>query len=146
MSKNSKKQLSFDRDIYPNPDMNILQPPLSESSKTKKKAPRKTPGKAPAALQAFLPGLSRRGRPRSKNPVPATVRATESRKRRIEAGVKRIELLVAPEIAADLDLLTEHYRVTRVEILGRLITKAAKRVRAAGKQARLNPGSAAPGP
>lgn len=133
MPKNSKEQLSFDHDIYPNPDTNILQPTLSKTSKTKKKAPKKTPGKAPVALQAFLPGLSRRGRPRSKNPVPATVRATESRKRRIEAGVKRIELLVAPEIAADLDLLTEHYRVSRVEILGRLITKAAKRVRSAGK-------------
>lgn len=129
MPKNSKNQLSFDQDIYSNPDTNILQPVLPERSQERQKTQKKTSDKSPAALQGFLPGLSRRGRPRSKNPVPATVRATESRKRRIEAGIKRIELLVAPEIVTDLDLLTEHFRVSRVEILTRLIAKAAKRVR-----------------
>lgn len=129
MPKNSKDQLSFDQAIYPNPDADISQPSLTEPSKVNQKTKKKTSGKSPAALQAFLPGLSRRGRPRSKNPVPATVRAIESRKRRIEAGIKRIELLVTPEIATDLDLLTGHFRISRVEIVSRLIAKAAKRVR-----------------
>jgi hypothetical protein len=133
MPKIRKEQLSFDQDIYPNPDATIKQQNLTEASQTKQKAQKKTSGKSPKALQAFLPGLSHRGRPRSKNPVPATVRATESRKRRIEAGIKRIELLVAPEIAADLDLLTEHFRVSRVEIVSRLLAKAAKRARLAAK-------------
>lgn len=133
MTTKSKEQLTFDQDIYPNPDTEIRKPVLPEYSQTKQKAEKKSTGKSPASLQAFLPGLSRRGRPRSKNPVPATVRATESRKRRIEAGVKRIELLVAPEIAADLDLLTDHFRVSRVEIVSRLLAKAAKRVRQSAK-------------
>ncbi|MEW6514282.1 MAG: hypothetical protein AB1443_09790 [Pseudomonadota bacterium] len=145
MPKNSKEQLSFDQDIYLNPDSDILSSTLPEPSKPKKKAIKKPSGKPPATLQAFLPGLSRRGRPRSKNPVPATVRATESRKRRIEAGVKRIELLVAPEIAADLDLLAEHYRVSRIEIISKLIAKTAKRLRLPAKHATLSPDSAAPG-
>jgi hypothetical protein len=84
---------------------------------------------SPAALQPFLPGLSRRGRPRVKNPVSPTVRASESRKRRIEAGTKRIELLLAPQIAADLDSLTKHFKVSRVEIVSKLVAKAAKRLK-----------------
>lgn len=129
MPKNSKEQLSFDQDIYSNPDTDISPSVTRERMQNKQKPKKKTARKSTATLQAFLPGLSRRGRPRSKNPIPATVRATESRKRRIEAGVKRIELLVAPEIAADLDLLTEHFRVSRVEIVSRLLAKAAKRIR-----------------
>ncbi|MFN3883725.1 MAG: hypothetical protein ACK4Q4_03070 [Rhodocyclaceae bacterium] len=82
----------------------------------------------PESLQPYLPGFSRRGRPRSKNPVPATVRASESRKRRLGAGMKRIELLLAPEIAADLERLRRYYRVSRVEIISRLVAKAAKRI------------------
>lgn len=84
---------------------------------------------APAALQPSLPGLSRRGRPRLKNPVPPTVRASESRKRRVEAGTKRVELLLAPAVAADLDALTKHFKVSRVEIVSKLIAKAAKRLK-----------------
>ena len=127
MPEKTKTQLSFDEVIYvdDNPALPTMAPKKASAKIQRKK------GKAapPAKLQPFLPGLSRRGRPRSKNPVPATVRATESRKRRIEAGIKRIELLLAPEIAADLDLLADHFRVSRVEIVSRLLAKAAKRVR-----------------
>ncbi len=129
MPAKAKKQLSFDEAIYTDPVADIS----ASTSLTQKKAGAKTQQKAKAApaakLQPFLPGLSRRGRPRSKNPIPATVRATESRKRRIDAGIKRIELLLAPEIATDLDLLAAHFRVSRVEIVSRLLAKAAKRVR-----------------
>ena len=129
MPAKAKKQLSFDETIYTNPVSDTPVPATSTQKKAGTKTQRK-PKEAPAAkLQPFLPGLSRRGRPRSKNPVPATVRATESRKRRIESGIKRIELLLAPEIAADLDLLADHFRVSRVEIVSRLLAKAAKRVR-----------------
>ena len=129
MPAKAKKQLSFDETIYTNPVSDAPVPATSTQKKAGAKTQRK-PKEAPAAkLQPFLPGLSRRGRPRSKNPVPATVRATESRKRRIESGIKRIELLLAPEIAADLDLLADHFRVSRVEIVSRLLAKAAKRVR-----------------
>ncbi len=86
-------------------------------------------GKALANGQTFLPGLSRRGRPRSKNPISPTERASESRKRRIDAGVKRIELLLEPAAIADLDRLVEHFKTSRVEIISRLIAKAAKRIR-----------------
>lgn len=134
MAKNGSEQLTLDVGIYPDPVSYIKEHTPLERGATEKK-PRKYPRPAvPKASQPYLPGLSRRGRPRSPNPVPATVRATESRKRRIEAGVKRIELLVAPEIAADLDLLTEHFRTSRVELLGRLIARAAKRVRDAEKK------------
>jgi hypothetical protein len=35
------------------------------------------------------------------------VRASESRKRRMEVGVKHIELLLEPAVAANLDTLVE---------------------------------------
>jgi hypothetical protein len=129
MSRNKKDQLVFDETIYAQPVSSDPASAAPESKPAKPKIKLKTKPTAPVSLQPFLPGLSRRGRPRSKNPIPATVRATESRKRRIEAGTKRIELLVAPEIAADIDLLSSHFRVSRVEIISRLVAKAAKRIR-----------------
>jgi len=80
------------------------------------------------STQPFLPGLSRRGRPRSKNPISPSTRAEASRKRRMDAGVKRVELLLEPVVAAELDALTTYFRISRVEIISRLIGKAAKRL------------------
>jgi len=87
----------------------------------------KKPTKAPSP-QATLPGLSRRGRPRSPNPVSPAERALESRKRRVAAGGKRIEFLLEPEAAAQLDALVEHFRISRAEVIARLIARAAKRL------------------
>lgn len=126
MQKKEKHQLSFDEYIYTNPAAENIDAMRGQAKPVAKAKPAKTPA---ASLQPFLPGLSRRGRPRSKNPVPATVRATESRKRRMEAGVKRVELFLSPEIATDLDLLTDHYKISRTEVISRLIAKSAKRVR-----------------
>lgn len=84
--------------------------------------------KAPSP-QATLPGLSRRGRPRSPNPVSPSERALESRRRRVAAGGKRIELLLEPEAAAQLDALVEHFKVGRGEVIARLIARAAKRLK-----------------
>lgn len=126
MPKKEKHQLSFDEYIYTNPAAESIDTKHKQAKPAAKAKPAKT---LAASLQPFLPGLSRRGRPRSKNPIPATVRATESRKRRIEAGVKRIELFLSPETATDLDLLTDHYKISRAEVISRLIAKSAKRVR-----------------
>ncbi len=126
-----KKQLEFAEEIYSEPDSNNPPPAPAAIRRKKAQAPRKAREPVPASLQPFLPGLSRRGRPRSKNPIPATVRATASRQRRIEAGTKRIELLLEPEIAAALDFLTRHFRVSRVELVSRLLAQTAKRIRRA---------------
>lgn len=122
MSK--EKQLSFDELIYSQPSANNQETPVAPKSRPAKK---KKTADLKSSPQAFLPGLSRRGRPRSKNPVPPSVRATESRKRRIDAGGKRIELLLEPAIADGLEKLVEHYKLSRGEIISRLIGKAAKR-------------------
>lgn len=125
--KNGNNQLELIPKENPEPDSN--KQPEASNKPAKPRIVSKAADVAPAGLQAFLPGLSRRGRPRTKNPIPPTVRASESRKRRIEAGTKRIELLLAPETAADLDTLTTHFKVSRVEIVSKLIAKAAKRLK-----------------
>jgi hypothetical protein len=129
MAKITKQQLSFCADFYPQPDGDIPTPASSRAKPDNVKAPRKSRKPAPASLQAFLPGLSRRGRPRSKNPIPPSVRASESRKRRMDVGVKRIELLLEPTVAAELEALVGHFKVSRVDVISRLISKAAKRMR-----------------
>lgn len=129
MTSKEKKQLSFDDQIYPQPvEQKISQKNSAAAAKGK---PAKSAKKAlPDTLQPFLPGLSRRGRPRSKNPIPPSTRASESRKRRVEAGGKRIELLLESNAVADLDALVNYYKVTRAELLSRLLAKAAKSMRA----------------
>lgn len=130
MAKSKKNQLAFDEEIYEKPvNANPEKPIGTASAKPRIRA--KAKPVLTESQQPFLPGLSRRGRPRSKNPVPASIRATESRKRRIEAGIKRIELLLQPEIAAGLDLLTTHYKISRIDVISRLVAKAAKRIRLA---------------
>lgn len=125
VSRKNEEQLLFELVDYSKP---------ADENKAGKAAVRKSRqiGKAksapPESLQPYLPGLSRRGRPRSKNPVPATVRASESRKRRLGAGMKRVEFLLDSEIAAALERLSRYYRVSRVEIVSRLVAKAAKRI------------------
>lgn len=125
------------RKSAPNTDEDFYLTPGSlndEPAKVVRKAtPRKRPYKGGAAAkvalqQPFLPGLSRRGRPRLKNPVPATERATESRRKRVEAGTRRIELMLLPEVAAMLDALAEHFKESRADLVTRLLTRAAKRL------------------
>jgi hypothetical protein len=47
----------------------------------------------------------------------------------MDVGVKRIELLLEPTVAAELEALVGHFKVSRVEVISRLISKAAKRMR-----------------
>ena len=78
--------------------------------------------------QAFLPGLSRRGRPRSQNPVSAVQRTAEHRKKRLAEGARRVEMILAPDVAIALDALAAHYREPRSDVVAGLILKAAARV------------------
>jgi hypothetical protein len=55
------------------------------------------------------------------------VRAAKSRKKRLATGAKRIELMLPPEIAIALDALASHFKESRVDLVSRLINKAAKR-------------------
>lgn len=129
--KDRKEQLTFDSEIYTEADSGNFPSGSPPTPQTKTKMPRKARATVSASLQPFLPGLSRRGRPRSTHPVPATERAAASRQRRMEAGTKRIEFLLAPEVAADLDFLASHFRISRVELVSRLLAQSAKRIRRA---------------
>lgn len=127
MPRKQTKQASLDLGENENPAANKS---LAIARLAKPAEPAKRPSKSPPAPspQPYLPGLSKRGRPRSKNPIAPAVRASESRKRRTAAGVRRMELLLEPAVAASLDLLTEHFKVSRVEVVSRLVTQAAKRI------------------
>lgn len=126
-AKNNQLALDIGEDAQPSDEA-----PKRARRKTAaagKPAASKKPTKAPSP-QASLPGLSRRGRPRSPNPVSPSVRALESRKRRVAAGGRRVEFLLEPEAAAQLDALVEHFKISRAEVIARLIARAAKRLKA----------------
>lgn len=103
-----------------------------QSTKTPKKAqPNKSqpaPSAAALAGQAFLPGLSRRGRPRLQTPISAVERTAEHRRKRLEAGAKRLEMILDREVSTALDALAEHLKEPRSEVISTLILKAASRV------------------
>lgn len=123
MNTTKPNQLQLDSSLFEQPDASKGQ------KKTAERKPRPAEKQTPVpAVQAFLPGLSRRGRPRKKDSLSPVARASESRKRRMSAGVKRIEVLLEPEVAAMLESLMAHHQASRVEILSRLISKAAKRL------------------
>ena len=101
------------------------------AKKPKKAQPQKNqpvPSAATLAGQAFLPGLSRRGRPRLKKPISAVERTAEHRRRRLEAGAKRLEMILDPDVSIALDALAEHLKEPRSEVISTLILKAASRV------------------
>jgi uncharacterized membrane protein len=112
---------------------NKTQPAKTQSSKTQphKTQPHKTqpaPSAAALAGQAFLPGLSRRGRPRLQTPISAVERTAEHRRKRIEAGAKRLEMILDRDVSSALDALAEHFKEPRSEVISTLILKAASRV------------------
>jgi len=104
----------------------------TQSTKKPKKAqpPKTQPAPSAAALagQAFLPGLSRRGRPRLQTPISAVERTAEHRRKRLEAGAKRLELILDRDVSIALDALAEHLKEPRSEVISTLILKAATRV------------------
>ena len=120
----------FSSDNNSNPVSNNSAKPGRARRKSAKPPTRKPRGgkDAAAAGQAYLPGLSRRGRPRLKNAASPAARALESRKKRLEGGARRIEFMLEPDVAAMLDALAEHFKESRVELVSRLLAKAARRV------------------
>ncbi len=133
-------------DLFGEPDINFLaqSPPAPKEKKVKTNALKKlkpdaesnlTPVKKTVATipdkntqQAFLPGLSRRGRPRSKNPITAVERTAEHRRKRLAEGAKRVEMILAPEVARQLEALAEQYKEPRSEVIATLVTKAFMKV------------------
>jgi hypothetical protein len=133
-------------DLFGEPDINFLAEtiatPKEKSIKKKITQVKKDPVKNTETLakkqagitpdkniqQAFLPGLSRRGRPRSKNPISAVERTAEHRRKRLAEGSKRVEMILAPEVARQLEALAEQYKEPRSEVIATLVTKAYLKV------------------
>ena len=99
----------------------------SDRPQTNKKKPASKP-QDKNIQQAFLPGLSRRGRPRSKHPISAVERTAEHRRKRLAEGSKRVEMILAPEVARQLDALAEQYKEPRSEVTATLVIKAYAKV------------------
>ncbi len=100
------------------------------------KAPASKP-KPPMAGQPFLPGLSRRGRPRALQPISAVDRTAEHRRKRLAEGARRVEMILSPLVARGLDTLAAHYKEPRSDVVAALILKAVAKVL---KQPRSKPG------
>ena len=100
----------------------------TQASKTQANKTQPAPSAAALAGQAFLPGLSRRGRPRLQTPISAVERTAEHRRKRLEAGAKRVEMILDRDVSSALDALAEHFKEPRNEVISTLILKAASRV------------------
>ena len=104
-----------------------------KKKRTSKKIPitqRLLPKVAQSAVgQGFLPGLSRRGRPRLAIPISAVDRTAEHRRQRIANGAKRVEIILDSDISTALDRLGEHHQEPRSEVIATLIRKAAARLK-----------------
>lgn len=128
MSNKTSKQAAFDASLFPPVEPAGEAPANDPAAPLPARRKRRAPAKPGAAVQAYLPGLSRRGRPRLPNAATAAERALASRKRRTEAGVKRIELFLDPAVNQALDQLVQHFNLSRTDVISHLIDKAAKRL------------------
>lgn len=79
--------------------------------------------------QGFLPGLSRRGRPRLAKPISAVERTAEHRRKRIANGAKRVEIILDGDVSQALDRLADHHQEPRSDVIATLIRKAAVRLK-----------------
>jgi hypothetical protein len=104
--------------------------PSKRAAKKAKSPQVSTAAGTAAALpgQGFLPGLSRRGRPRLAKPISPVERTAEHRRKRIEAGAKRVEIILDKDISHALDALADHYKEPRSDVISTLIAKAATKV------------------
>lgn len=82
-----------------------------------------------ASGQGFLPGLSRRGRPRLITPISAVDRTAEHRRQRIANGAKRVEIILEANVSKALDRLADHHGEPRSDVIANLIRKAAARLK-----------------
>lgn len=115
-------QLTIECAEIENP-VNDIKKPVRKASVGRPVPSRRTPNP-----QAFLPGFSRRGRPRSIESFSPAQRAALSRQRRLEQGGKRLEFILDSDSVAKLDLLADHLKEPRSEVLIGLIAKAAARL------------------
>lgn len=97
-------------------------------TKPERKAAQKTPVPVLPG-QGFLPGLSRRGRPRLVKPISAVERTAEHRRKRIANGAKRVEIILESDVFQSLDRLAEHHKEPRSDVIASLIRKAAARLK-----------------
>jgi len=110
--------------------------PRQSTAKKSENIKKSTTGKStisspPANLpgQGFLPGLSRRGRPRLVKPISAVERTAEHRRKRIANGAKRVEIILESDVSAALDRLAEHHQEPKSDVIASLIRKAATRLK-----------------
>jgi hypothetical protein len=83
----------------------------------------------PLPGQGFLPGLSRRGRPRLVKPISAVERTAEHRRKRIANGAKRVEIILDSDVSTALDRLAEHHQEPKSDVIASLIRRAATRLK-----------------
>lgn len=107
-------------------DLKAVKKKAAGQRKTKV-APRATVPILPG--QGFLPGLSRRGRPRLEKPISAVERTAEHRRKRIANGAKRVEIILDSDVSQALDKLAEHHREPRSDVIASLIRKAVVRLK-----------------
>jgi hypothetical protein len=119
-----KKVLSEHVDTLPK-----SSPVQSGSGKTAALKPNAAPSAANLPGQGFLPGLSRRGRPRLAKPISAVERTAEHRRKRIANGAKRVEIILDSDVSQALDRLAEHHQEPRSDVIATLIRKAATRLK-----------------
>lgn len=117
-------------DLFPKPesikDSETL--PAIDAVPKKALARKRSKGVAASTGQGYLPGLSRRGRPRLENPVPASERAKASRQRRVAEGDRRLEVLLTADVNRALEALIEHFQEPRAAVIARLIERESVRL------------------
>jgi hypothetical protein len=115
-------------------DLNAPLPKPLAKSRPKKVHKDKVVAPSPTSTntlvgQGFLPGLSRRGRPRLSKPISAVERTAEHRRKRIANGAKRVEIILDRDVSHALDRLAEHHKEPKSDVIAALIRKAAARIK-----------------
>jgi len=122
-------------DLFGVPDDLNASPVATSTNMRRRKTPMsKSTAQAAVPAQAlpgqgFLPGLSRRGRPRLAKPISAVERTAEHRRKRIANGAKRVEIILDRDVSQALDRLAEHHKEPRSDVIAALIRKAASRLK-----------------
>jgi hypothetical protein len=132
MATSRRKLQKYQSLNLPLDDGNLALPasiiPPRKGATTKSKPVKGKATQAGSNPQAFLPGMSRRGRPRAKVAVAASERATNSRRRRLATGAKRVELVLDADALGKLDALADHLKETRAGVVSWLLARAAARL------------------
>lgn len=117
-------------DLFDVPDkFNKPATTIKQLKSVKVSTPRVADSTARLPGQGFLPGLSRRGRPRLGKPISAVERTAEHRRKRIAKGAKRVEIILDKDVSQALDRLADHHQEPRSDVIATLIRKAAARLK-----------------